>query len=164
MNIKVTALTWFLLFLATDLVWYWYHRLAHEINVFWAAHVVHHQSENFNYTVSARITVFQSVVRCMFWCILPLLGFPAIMVSTFLIIHGMYPFFIHTQALGRWGWFEKILVTPTHHSLHHASNPEYLDKNYGDVLIIWDKIFGTFVQGKKGCKNCFWSDQTTEQS
>jgi len=155
LNIKANALTWVLLFLATDLVWYWYHRFAHEINVFWAAHVVHHQSENFNYTVSARITVFQAVVRCMFWCVLPLIGFPAVMTSTFLIIHGMYPFFIHTQALGRWGWFEKFLVTPTHHSLHHASNPEYLDKNYGDVLIIWDKMFGTFVQKKEDIKIVF---------
>jgi hypothetical protein len=88
----------------------------------------------------------------MFWSILPLIGFPAIMISTFLIIHGLYPFFIHTRALGRWGWFEKILVTPTHHGLHHASNPEYLDKNYGDVLIIWDKMFGTFVRERNDVK------------
>lgn len=152
LDIKASPLTWILLFLATDLVWYWYHRLAHEINVFWAAHVVHHQSEDFNYTVSARITVFQAMVRCMFWSILPLIGFPAIMISTFLIIHGLYPFFIHTQALGKWGWFEKFMVTPTHHGLHHASNPEYLDKNYGDVLIIWDKMFGTFVEERKDIK------------
>jgi alkylglycerol monooxygenase len=154
-NIRITALTWVLLFLATDLVWYWYHRLSHEINVFWAAHVVHHQSEDFNYTVSARITVFQAVIRGVFWCALPLMGFPAVMISTFLLIHGAYAFFIHTQALGRWGWFEKILVTPTHHSLHHASNPEYLDKNYGDVLIIWDKMFGTFVKKKEDVKIVF---------
>ncbi len=151
-NIKAGVLTWILLFLATDLVWYWYHRLAHEINAFWAVHVVHHQSEDFNYTVSARITVFQAVVRCLFWSVLPLLGFPPAMIAIFLLVHGLYPFFIHTQALGKWGWFEKILVTPTHHGIHHASNPEYLDKNYGDVLIIWDKIFGTFVEEKKEVK------------
>lgn len=154
-NIKAGIITWFLLFLLTDLVWYWYHRLAHEINLFWAVHVVHHQSEDFNYTVSARITVFQAVIRSMFWCILPLLGFPAIMVSVFLLIHGLYPFFIHTQALGKWGIFEKFMVTPTHHSVHHASNPEYLDKNYGDVLIIWDKLFGTFAQAKPGVKEVY---------
>jgi sterol desaturase/sphingolipid hydroxylase (fatty acid hydroxylase superfamily) len=151
-DIKASPVTWFLLFLATDLVWYWYHRLAHEINVFWAVHVVHHQSENFNYTVSARITVFQAVVRCMFWSVLPLIGFPAIMISTLIIIHAFYPVIIHTQALGKWGWFENFLVTPTHHGIHHASNPEYLDKNYGDVLIIWDKMFGTFVKEKKDVK------------
>jgi len=148
-DIKASFFTWILLFLMTDLVWYWYHRLAHEINAFWAVHVVHHQSEDFNYTVSARITVFQAVVRCGFWSVLPLLGFSPVMVSAFLLVHGLYPFFIHTQALGKWGWFEKIMVTPTHHGIHHASNPEYLDKNYGDVLIIWDKLFGTFAKEKK---------------
>lgn len=148
-DIKQNVLTWILLFLVTDLVWYWYHRLAHEINLFWAVHVVHHQSEDFNYTVSARITVFQAMVRCLFWSILPLLGFPPVMISVLLLVHGLYPFFIHTQALGKWGWFEKILVTPTHHGIHHASNPEYLDKNYGDVLIIWDKLFGTFAREQK---------------
>lgn len=148
-DIKAGVVTWLLLFLATDLVWYWYHRLAHEINAFWAVHVVHHQSEDFNYTVSARITVFQAIVRCMFWSVLPLIGFPPVMITTLLLLHGLYPFFIHTRVLGKWGWFEHILVTPTHHGIHHASNPEYLDKNYGDVLIIWDKIFGTFMQEKK---------------
>jgi alkylglycerol monooxygenase len=150
LDIHAGVFTWIALFLLTDLVWYWYHRLAHEINLFWAVHVVHHQSEDFNYTVSARITVFQAVVRCMFWSVLPLIGFPALMVSVFLLIHGLYPFFIHTQALGKWGWFEKFMVTPTHHGIHHASNPEYLDKNYGDVLIIWDKLFGTFAKEKEG--------------
>jgi sterol desaturase/sphingolipid hydroxylase (fatty acid hydroxylase superfamily) len=151
-DIKAGPFTWILLFILTDLVWYWYHRLAHEINAFWAVHVVHHQSEDFNYTVSARITVFQSLVRCMFWSVLPLIGFPAVMISVFLLIHGLYPFFIHTQMLGKWGWFEKILVTPTHHGIHHASNPEYLDKNYGDVLILWDKLFGTFAKENKEVK------------
>ena len=83
-DIKAGFFTWILLFLLTDLVWYWYHRLAHEINAFWAVHVVHHQSEDFNYTVSARITVFQAVVRCMFWSVLPLIGFPPLMIAVFL--------------------------------------------------------------------------------
>ena len=148
-DLKANWWTWILLFLGTDLVWYWYHRSAHEINAFWAAHVVHHQSEDFNYTVSARITVFQAVLRTMFWSVLPLIGFPAEMITTLLLIHGLYPFFIHTRVLGKWGWFEKVLVTPTHHGIHHASNPEYLDKNYGDVLIIWDKMFGTFAKENK---------------
>ncbi|MCH5689341.1 sterol desaturase family protein [Niabella sp. W65] len=75
-EIRASFLVWVLLFLVTDLIWYWYHRFAHEINAFWAAHVVHHQSEDFNYTVSARITVFQAVIRSLFWAVLPLLGFP----------------------------------------------------------------------------------------
>lgn len=143
-NIRPTVLTWILLFLATDLVWYWYHRFGHVVNLFWSAHVVHHQSDDFNYTVSARITLFQAVLRGLFWSILPVIGFPPGMIVTLLLIHGAYPFFTHTQMIGKLGWLELFLVTPSHHRVHHSSNPEYLDKNYGDVLIIWDKLFGTF--------------------
>jgi len=141
--------TWILLFLLTDLVWYWYHRLAHRINLFWAVHVVHHQSEDFNYTVSARITVFQAAVRCLFWSVLPFLGFPPPMIMSLLLVHGLYPFFIHTQSIGKLGPLEWFLVTPSHHRVHHAANAAYLDKNYGDVLIIWDKLFGTYVEEKE---------------
>ncbi|GAB3952328.1 sterol desaturase family protein [Spirosoma harenae] len=147
-DIKANAWTWIGLLIATDFVWYWYHRLAHEINVFWAVHVVHHQSEDFNYTVSARITVLQAAVRTGFWSILPIIGFPAEMITTILLVHGLYPFFIHTRTVDKLGWLEYILVTPSHHRVHHASNPEYLDKNYGDVFIIWDKLFGTFAEEK----------------
>lgn len=143
-DIKPGILLWIVLLLCTDLLWYWYHRLAHEINLFWAVHVVHHQSEDFNYTVSARITVFQAFVRTGFWAVLPILGFPAGMITSILLVHGLYPFFIHTRLIGKLGILEYILVTPSHHRVHHASNEQYLDKNYGDVFIIWDKLFGTF--------------------
>lgn len=145
-NFKPTWYTWFLLFLATDFVWYWYHRLAHEVNILWAAHVVHHQSEDFNYTVSARITVFQAAFRSLFWAVLPLMGFPPAMITSLLLVHGLYPFFIHTQTIGKLGILEYFMVTPSHHRVHHSSNEKYLDKNYGDVLIIWDKMFGTFTK------------------
>ena len=145
-NWKPNIVSWIALFVATDFVWYWYHRKAHEVNIFWAVHVVHHQSNDFNYTVSARITVFQAVVRCLFWSVLPIMGFPAAMISSLLLVHGLYPFFIHTRTIGKLGWLEYVLVTPSHHRVHHSSNPEYLDKNYGDVLIIWDKMFGTFAE------------------
>lgn len=141
-------IAWAGLFLITDFVWYWYHRMGHRVNILWAAHVVHHQSEDFNYTTSVRITVFQAVARCVFWSVLPLMGFPAPMIAIFLLIHGTYPFFTHTQTIGKLGWLEKILVTPTHHGVHHSSDAAYLDKNYGDILIIWDKIFGTFAEEK----------------
>ena len=144
-SIRSGPVTWIFLFLLTDLLWYWYHRFGHEINLFWGAHVVHHQSEDFNYSVSARITVFQAAARCLFWSVLPLIGFPAEMITVFLLVHGTYPFFTHTQMIGRLGWLEYVLVTPSHHRVHHSSNPQYLDKNYGDVLIIWDKLFGTFA-------------------
>ncbi|WP_153800692.1 sterol desaturase family protein [Foetidibacter luteolus] len=143
-TIKPGIILWIVLLLCTDFIWYWYHRLAHEVNLLWAVHVVHHQSEDFNYTVSARITVMQAVVRTGFWAVLPLLGFPAGMITSMLLIHGIYPFFIHTRLIGKLGILEYILVTPSHHRVHHASNEKYLDKNYGDVFIIWDKLFGTF--------------------
>jgi hypothetical protein len=143
-QIKPNLLLWILLLLCTDFMWYWYHRLAHEINIFWAAHIVHHQSEDFNYTVSARITVLQAFVRTGFWAVLPLLGFPASMITSILLVHGLYPFFIHTRLIGKLGILEYVFVTPSHHRVHHASNEQYLDKNYGDVFIIWDKLFGTF--------------------
>jgi len=148
-EIKNTVLLWILLLIVTDFIWYWYHRLAHEWNILWAAHVVHHQSEDFNYTVSARITIFQAVIRTGFWGVLPLLGFPPEMISSILLVHGLYPFFIHTRTIGNLGILEYVLVTPSHHRVHHASNEAYLDKNYGDVLIIWDKLFGTFQKEVK---------------
>ncbi len=140
---------WLALLLVTDFVWYWYHRLGHEINIMWAAHIVHHQSEEFNYTVSARITTFQAVIRNAFWCVLPFFGFDPAMVITILVIHGAYSFFTHTEVVDKLGWLEKILVTPSHHRVHHASNEEYLNKNYGDIFIFWDKLFGTFQEEKR---------------
>lgn len=145
-KIEPSITSWVLLFLATDLIWYWYHRFGHKINLFWAAHVVHHQSDDFNYSAAARITVFQAIARGTFWSVLPIIGFNPEMITILLLIHGTYPFFTHTQLVGNLGWLEHIIVTPTHHKLHHSSNPEYLDKNYGDMLIIWDKIFGTYVE------------------
>jgi sterol desaturase/sphingolipid hydroxylase (fatty acid hydroxylase superfamily) len=144
-DIKSTILLWVALLFLTDFIWYWYHRLAHEVNVLWAAHVVHHQSEDFNYTVSARITVFQAFFRMCFWSILPVMGFPAAMIVSVQLVHGLYPFFIHTRTIGKLGILEYIFVTPSHHRVHHASNEKYLDRNYGDLLIIWDKLFGTFT-------------------
>ncbi|HSZ72185.1 MAG TPA: sterol desaturase family protein, partial [Cytophagaceae bacterium] len=137
---------WIVLVLLTDLVWYWYHRLGHEINLFWSAHIVHHQSEEYNLTVSARITMFQALIRNIFWCIIPLLGFQTKMVVTMLLVHGLYSFFTHTRVIGKLGFIEKILVTPSHHRVHHGSNEGYLDKNYSDMFIFWDKLFGTYAE------------------
>lgn len=145
-DIRDSILMWIALFLGTDLIWYWYHRMGHEINLFWGFHVVHHTSEEFNYTAGTRITIFQAVIRTLFWSVLPIIGFPAPMITTMLIIHGLYPFFTHTQLIGKLGILEYIIVTPSHHRVHHASNEAYLDKNYGDMLIIWDKLFGTFAE------------------
>ncbi|GGM76540.1 sterol desaturase [Dyadobacter beijingensis] len=148
-EIRPTLLVWIALILATDFVWYWYHRAGHKINLFWGFHVVHHTSEEFNYTAGTRITIFQAVVRTAFWSVLPLIGFPAPMITTMLIVHGLYPFFTHTQVIGKLGILEYVLVTPSHHRVHHASNEAYLDKNFGDMFIIWDKLFGTFEEEKE---------------
>lgn len=135
---------WLILILATDLIWYWYHRLGHEVNLMWAAHIVHHHSEEFNYSVSARITTLQAVVRNVFWCALPLVGFHPAMVMTILVVHGTYSFFTHTLVIKKLGWLENILITPSHHRVHHSSNEKYLNKNFGDLFVFWDKWFGTF--------------------
>lgn len=143
-NIPNVWWVWLILILATDFVWYWYHRLGHEVNFLWAAHIVHHQSEEFNLSVSARITTFQALIRNIFWCALPFAGFHPAMVITILTVHGGYSFFTHTQLIGKLGWLENILITPSLHGIHHASDDKYLDKNYGDVFVFWDKLFGTF--------------------
>ncbi len=148
-HIEANLWTWIILFLFTDFLWYWYHRYSHEINLLWAAHVVHHQSEDYNFTVAARITIFQAVFRSLFWAFIPLLGFPPFMMTAILLVHGVYPFFSHTQTVGNLGVLERIFVTPSHHRVHHSSNEIYLDKNYGDILIIWDRLFGTFIPEQK---------------
>ena len=143
-DISTAWYVWILILLATDFVWYWYHRLGHEINFLWAAHIVHHQSEEFNLSAAARITAFQAVFRNIFWCVLPFIGFHPTMIISILLVHGAYSFFTHTQLIGKLGWLENVFITPSLHGVHHASDEKYLDKNYGDVFVFWDKIFGTF--------------------
>lgn len=144
LNIPNKWYTWIVLILFTDFIWYWYHRLGHEVNFLWAAHIVHHQSDEFNLTVAARITVFQALVRNLFWCLLPWIGFHPSLVIFILILHGVYSFFTHTQVVGKLKWLEYVFITPSLHRVHHASNEKYLDKNYGDLFVFWDKMFGTF--------------------
>ncbi|MBX3239791.1 MAG: sterol desaturase family protein [Chitinophagaceae bacterium] len=144
LNISNKWYIWVTLVLTTDFIWYWYHRLGHQVNLLWAAHIVHHQSEDFNLTVAARITVFQALIRNVFWCLLPWMGFHPSLVIFILILHGVYSFFTHTQVVGKLGWLEYIFITPSLHRVHHASNEKYLDRNYGDIFVFWDKMFGTF--------------------
>lgn len=151
-SIPNTWWVWVLLILVTDLVWYWYHRLGHQVNFLWAAHIVHHQSEEFNLTFSARITIFQALIKNVFWCVIPFLGFHPTMVITILMVHGAYSFFTHTQLVGKLGWLEHIFITPSLHGVHHASDEKYLDKNYGDVFVFCDKLFGTFQREEEAPK------------
>lgn len=143
-SIEQNLYNWLLLFLLTDLIWYWYHRLSHEVNIFWGAHIVHHSSEEYNLTVSLRITIYQSFIRLLFGLVLPVIGFPLPMLLTSISLLGIYQFFIHTRFIKNLGFLENILVTPSNHRVHHGNNEKYIDKNYGGILIIWDKLFGTY--------------------
>lgn len=141
---------WFLFaVLLSDFIWYFYHMSGHRINIFWGAHIIHHQSEDYNYTVALNLTPFQVIIRVLFWSFMPIVGFNAEVVLGTHIVIGLYQFLLHTTIIPKLGFVEKILVTPSHHRVHHGSNPEYIDKNYGGVLIIWDRIFGTFEEEKE---------------
>ncbi len=133
-------------FFAEDCAYYWFHRLAHERRFFWASHVVHHSSQHYNLTTALRQTwTGPLALNFIFWLPLMFIGFPPAMVFMFSGISLVYQFWIHTETIGRMGPLEWVLNTPSHHRVHHATNARYLDANYAGVLIIWDRLFGTFV-------------------
>lgn len=143
-EISVPWLYWILLFIFLDFMYYWLHRLEHEVRLFWAVHVTHHSSEKFNLTVGFRSSVFQPLYRFLFFLPLALVGFKALDIIFVFSASQIWGILVHTHWNIKLGWLEKIFVTPSHHRVHHASNPLYLDKNLGMFLIIWDKWFGTF--------------------
>ena len=135
---------WAILLIAEDFLYYWLHRFDHEIRFFWATHVTHHSSKKMNFTVGFRSSVFQPLYRFIYFSPLPLLGFKPLDILFVYAATQIWGIFVHTELIKKMGWLEHILVTPSHHRVHHASNPKYLDKNMGMFLIIWDKMFGTF--------------------
>lgn len=136
---------WILLFFAQDFAYYVLHYVDHYVRFFWASHVTHHSSEKFNFTVAIRSSVFQPYYRFLYFIPLALMGFEAFDIVFMYAATQVYGFWVHTETVGKMpNWFEYIFVTPSHHRVHHASNVEYLDSNMGMVLIIWDRIFGTF--------------------
>ena len=137
---------WFLLFLAEDFIFYWIHRIDHIIRFFWAIHVTHHSSEKFNLTTGFRSSVFQPLYRFIWFIPLALIGFEPFDIFIMYSITQTYGILVHTKTVKKLGILEHVLVTPSHHRVHHASNVEYLDKNMGMILIVWDKIFGTFQE------------------
>lgn len=141
--------TWWavaLCFVLDDFRYYWLHRIAHERRLFWATHVVHHSSQHYNLSTALRQTWTGTVVNgIIFKTPLVLLGFHPAMLAFVFGINLIYQFWIHTEMIERMGPFEILFNTPSHHRVHHATNPKYLDANYAGVLIIWDKMFGTFV-------------------
>ncbi|HBH25410.1 MAG TPA: sterol desaturase family protein [Cytophagales bacterium] len=136
--------TFLLLFVLWDLCYYWAHRLSHEINLFWSAHVVHHQSEYYNLSVALRQSWFQGVWTAPVYLPLAIIGFDPQQVVFVAGINLIYQFWIHTETINKMGWLEWIMNTPSHHRVHHGRNPKYIDKNHAGVFIIWDRLFGTF--------------------
>ncbi len=146
-HVPGTVLTFIIAFLVLDFAGYWVHRVAHEYNFFWNNHIIHHSSEEFNLACALRqsISVF---FRIFTFLLLPaaLLGVPEIVIVVVAPLHLFAQFWYHTQHIGKMGFLEKIIVTPSHHRVHHAINPIYLDKNYSQIFIFWDKLFGSFQE------------------
>ncbi|MCB0766778.1 MAG: sterol desaturase family protein [Flavobacteriales bacterium] len=139
-----TPLTWIVTFLLIDLLYYWFHRLSHEVNFLWAAHIVHHQSEEYNLSVALRQSWWQGLFSFWFYVPVAFLGVHPVIILTVGAFVTLYQFWIHTRAIGRMGFLELILNTPSNHRVHHGSDPKYIDRNHAGTLIIWDKLFGTF--------------------
>lgn len=136
---------WILIFFAEDFAYYWFHRISHENRFFWASHVIHHSSQKYNLSTALRQTWTGSFVSFVFWLPLSFLGFHPIMILAQMSISLIYQYWIHTELIIKMPkWFESIFNTPSHHRVHHATNPQYLDRNHAGILIIWDKIFGSF--------------------
>lgn len=146
-KIENAFLYWFVLFIAEDLAFYFEHRIDHYCRLFWAVHVTHHSSEEFNLTTGFRSSVFQPVYRFIYFIPIALMGFHPLDIVFMYSLTQTYGILVHTQYINKMPrWFEAIFVSPSHHRVHHASNTIYLDKNMGMCLIIWDKIFGTFQE------------------
>ena len=137
-------LTWVALFFADDFLYYWYHRTHHTIRVFWASHVVHHSSEFYNLSTALR-QPWTPMSSLPFWLPLAFLGFSPWMILLQQSVSLLYQFFIHTERIGTmWRPMELVMNTPSHHRVHHGANAQYLDRNYGGILIVWDRLFKTF--------------------
>ncbi|MFP4845918.1 sterol desaturase family protein [Winogradskyella sp. PE311] len=144
-TLPVAWWSFLLLFFLDDFAYYWFHRISHQCRLFWASHVVHHSSEHYNLSTALRQTWSGGFYTFIFWLWLPLLGFHPAMILLQMSISLLYQFWIHTEAINKMPkWFEAVFNTPSHHRVHHGSNPIYLDRNHAGILIIWDKFFRTF--------------------
>ena len=146
-HIKDTLLIYIVSFFVIDFYGYWTHRWAHQINIFWNKHAIHHSSEEFNLSCALRQPI-SNFFNLFSFLLLPaaLLGVPAEVIAIVLPIHLFLQFWYHTRYIHKLGWLEYIIVTPSHHRVHHAINPEYIDKNHSQIFIFWDKLFGTFQE------------------
>ena len=150
-HIKPGVWVYIIAFIALDFAGYWVHRISHHYNLFWNNHIIHHSSEEFNLACALRQSI-SSIIKIFAIFLLPaaLLGVPATVIAIVAPIQLFAQFWYHTQHINKMGWLEKIIVTPSHHRVHHAINPEYIDKNFSQIYIIWDKLFGTFQEELPG--------------
>lgn len=140
-----SALVWIGSLVGVDFCHYWFHRSSHRVNFLWAGHAVHHQSEDYNLTTALRQSWLEPVMSLPFYLPLALLGVPVAVFIATATLQTLYQYWIHTRLIGRLGAVDRVLNTPSNHRVHHAINPEYIDKNYAGILILWDRIFGTYV-------------------
>lgn len=145
-TIENNVFTLIALVLGVDFFYYWFHRMSHEINFLWAAHIVHHQSEDYNLSVALRQSWFQGWFSWIFYLPLAIAGFDPTTTFTVIAFNTLYQFWIHTTTIKNLGPLEWIFNTPSHHRVHHGSNPKYIDRNHAGSFIIWDRMFGTFVK------------------
>jgi sterol desaturase/sphingolipid hydroxylase (fatty acid hydroxylase superfamily) len=137
---------WGFAFVLYDFCYYWNHRLGHERNVLWAAHAVHHQSEDYNLSTALRQTSTGFIFGWIFYLPMALVGVPPLVFLSVAALNLLYQFWVHTRHIPKLGWFEWLFITPSNHRVHHAQNPIYMDRNYGGVFIVWDRLFGTFQE------------------
>ncbi len=145
------AVAWVVAIVGVDFIYYWWHRFSHEVNFMWAAHVVHHTSEDYNLAVALRQSVFTAFTAWPMFIVLAFAGVPPIIYAAVYSFNTLYQFWIHTQLVSTLGPLEKIINTPALHRVHHAINPRYLDKNYGGTFVIWDRVFGTYQPETDPC-------------
>jgi sterol desaturase/sphingolipid hydroxylase (fatty acid hydroxylase superfamily) len=145
-NIELTALNVLVAFILQDFLYYWFHRGSHHIRWLWASHVAHHSSRLMNFSTAFRQSLTYPLSGMwLFWLPMIFLGYDPLLVFAVVALNLAFQFFVHTQAIGRLGFLEHIFNTPSHHRVHHACNSRYIDRNFAGVLIVWDKLFGTFV-------------------
>jgi sterol desaturase/sphingolipid hydroxylase (fatty acid hydroxylase superfamily) len=142
---------WLLALLFYDFCYYWLHRAGHEVAVFWAAHVVHHQSQDYNLSTALRQTSSGALLGWIFYLPMALAGVPPLVFGVVALIDLLYQFWVHTEHVGKLGWFDRWFCSPSNHRVHHAVNDQYLDRNYGGILVVWDRLFGTFCEEGERC-------------
>jgi sterol desaturase/sphingolipid hydroxylase (fatty acid hydroxylase superfamily) len=151
-HVRVTTLStetfwiWPVALVFYDFLYYFHHRYAHEVGVLWAAHVVHHQSEEYNLSTALRQTSTDFMFGWLFFLPMALLGFPPTVYVVVGLIDLLYQFWIHTEQINKLGMFDRLFASPSNHRVHHAVNDKYLDKNYGGIFMLWDRMFGTFIE------------------